>query len=138
MKRTFTSVISQTITESKRVIYLVLKQKPLPQQILDNVREEAEKRFEIFIKEKLSILNSVKPDDPENFIKCFMLRGIILILDQMYQERHIKLSQKDKETIKQLFENGHIINNEKETKFNLPMQEENFNEKKYYYYPLDK
>ena len=50
MKRTLPSVISQTITESKRVIYLVLKQKLLPQQILDNVREEAEKRFEIFIK----------------------------------------------------------------------------------------
>ena len=126
MKRTFNSVISQTITKSKRAIYLVLKEKPLPQQILDNVREEAEKRFEIFLKENLPILNSVKPDDPENFIKCFMLRGIILILDQMFKERHIKLSQRDKDTFKQLLENEDIINNEKETKFNPPMQEKNF------------
>ena len=138
MKRVFNSVITQTITDSKKAIYLVLHKKPLPQQILDDIKEEAEKRFEIFLREKLPILNSIKPDDPETFIKCFMLRGLIIILDKMFEERHIKLSQKDKETIKQLFENNGDDKNEKEIKFNLPPEEKNFNEKKYYYYPIYK
>jgi hypothetical protein len=138
MKRVFNSVITQTITDSKKAIYLVLHKKPLPQQILDDIKEEAEKRFEIFLREKLPILNSIKPDDPETFIKCFMLRGLIIILDKMFEERHIKLSQKDKETIKQLFENNCDDKNEKEIKFNPPPEEKNFNEKKYYYYPIYK
>lgn len=138
MKRVFNSVITQTIKDSKKAIYLVLHKKPLPQQILDDIKEEAEKRFEIFLREKLPILNSIKPDDPETFIKCFMLRGLIIILDKMFEERHIKLSQKDKETIKQLFENNCDDKNEKEIKFNLPPEEKNFNEKKYYYYPIYK
>ena len=141
MKRAYTPTITQTETQVKKAIYLVLKQKPLPEQMLDDIREEAERRFEAFMNENLHILNNVRPDDPENFMKCFMLRGLIMILDKMFEERHIKLTQKDKDTIQKIFDNDGEIQNgkekekDKEKKQIPPVPGKNMHENKYPYYP---
>lgn len=141
MRRAHTPTITQTETQVKKAIYLVLKQKPLPEQILDDIREEAERRFEAFMNENLHILNNARPDDPENFMKCFMLRGLIMILDKMFEERHVKLTQKDKDTIQKIFDNDGEIQNgkekekDKEKKQISPVPGKNMHENKYPYYP---
>lgn len=101
----FSPALTQTITEVKEHIYLSLKKKPLIEQILDDVKEEAERRFNIFIQTNLPKLQSLKPEDPQTFLECFLLRGLIKILDKMFKERNVKLSQKDKLEIENIFEN---------------------------------
>lgn len=81
------------MTEVKNYVYLTLKKKPLIEKILDDVKEEAERRFNIFIQSKINFLQSIKPDDPQAFLECFLLRGLIKILDKMFEERNMKLNQ---------------------------------------------
>ena len=50
------SNISQTMTEVKNYVYLTLKKKPLIEKILDDVKEEAERRFNIFIQSKINLM----------------------------------------------------------------------------------
>ncbi len=95
------------MTEVKNYVYLTLKKKPLIEKILDDVKEEAERRFNIFIQSKINFLQSIKPDDPQAFLECFLLRGLIKILDKMFEERNIKLSAKDKFEIESIFEELH-------------------------------
>lgn len=111
------SYISQTLTQMKSATYLVLRSKPLPQQIVEDIEEEAEKRFQIFLKNRLPLLNSIKPENPEKFFSLFLLKGLISILDEMLKERHVLLSERDKNTIKDLFDNQ---NGYEEEKINKP------------------
>ena len=103
----------------------------------DSIRSD----IEAFMNENLHILNNVRPDDPENFMKCFMLRGLIMILDKMFEERHVKLTQKDKDTIQKIFDNDGEIQNgkekekDKEKKQIPPVPGKNMHENKYPYYP---
>ena len=111
------SYISQTLTQMKSATYLVLRSKPLPQQIVEDIEEEAEKRFQIFLKNRLPLFNSIKPENPEKFFSLFLLKGLISILDEMLKERHVLLSERDKNTIKDLFDNQ---NGYEEEKINKP------------------
>ncbi len=114
----FSSTITQTSYKVKEYIYLVLKKKPFIQQIFDDVKEEADKRFNLLIQTKINLLQGVKPDNPQTFLECFLLRGLIKILDQMFLERNIKLSEKDKLELEKDFGNYSDIK-KKEDKKNL-------------------
>ena len=74
----FSSTITQTSYKVKEYIYLVLKKKPFIQQIFDDVKEEADKRFNLLIQTKINLLQGVKPDNPQTFLECFLLRGLPL------------------------------------------------------------
>ena len=113
------SYISQTVTQIKNATYLVLRRKPLPQQIVEDIEGEVEKRFQIFLNQKLPLLNSIQPEDPERFLAAFLLRGLISILDEMLKERNVLLSERDKNTIKDLFDNEKGFEDEKRPKFVL-------------------
>lgn len=112
----FSSTITQTSYKVKEYIYLVLKKKPFIQQIFDDVKEEADKRFNLFIQTKINLLQGVKPDNPQTFLECFLLRGLIQILDQMFLERNIKLSEKDKLELEKDFANYSDIKKNEDNK----------------------
>ena len=94
---------SAIINKVKKNIYLILKKKPLPEQIMDDLQEEVEKRFLYFINSKREQLENIKPEDPEEFYECFLLKAMINILEEMLKEKQINLSEKDKQTLKDLF-----------------------------------
>ena len=100
----YPSCVTQTIQRGRTTLYLVLKEKPLIEKILGDVKEEAEKRFNAFIQSNIPLLQSLNPDDPLKFLECFLLRGLIKILDEMFAERNVKLSLKDKNEINSIFE----------------------------------
>lgn len=101
----FSPIVSRTMTQVKEYVYLTLKKKPLIEQILDDIHEEAERRFQILVKQKLPELKNIKPENPQTFLECFLLRALIKILDEMFEERNIKLSLNDKNELKNIFEN---------------------------------
>lgn len=120
----FSSTITRTMTEVKRYIYLSLRKKPLVEQILDDIEEEAEERLKILVKQKLPFLQKCKPEDPQAFLENFLLRGFIHILDDMLKERSIKLSMKDKQELENIFEEekvkGQNLKNDKGYHKNIP------------------
>jgi hypothetical protein len=101
----FSPSISRTMTQVKEYVYLTLKKKPLIQQILDDVSDEAEKKFQNLVQQKLPALNAIKPENPQRFLECFLLRALIKILDEMFEERNVKLSLNDKNELENIFEN---------------------------------
>ena len=60
------------------------------------MEREIEKRFQNFLNNKLSSINSKKFDDPENSLKYIMLKEIINILNDLYNEKMIRISGSDK------------------------------------------
>lgn len=101
----FSPTISRTMTQVKEYVYLALKKKPLIQQILDDVRDEAEKKFQNLVQQKLPALKKMKPENPQCFLECFLLRALIKILDEMFEERNVKLTLNDKNELENIFEN---------------------------------
>lgn len=101
----YQSIIWNNKKKGKKALYLVLKRKPLIEEIIESVEEEVEKRFSEFINKKSEELSRLKPDNPEEFYKCVLLRALIKILDKMLEEYSVGLTDKDKNTLKDIFEN---------------------------------
>lgn len=100
-----TQVSYEMVQKGKKAIYLVLKKKSFIDEILESLQEEVEKRFMNFLNKKREEMNRLKPDNPDEFFKCYLLRALIKILDKMFKEYHINLSDKDKNILKDIFEN---------------------------------
>jgi hypothetical protein len=91
------------INKGRKTLYLILKGKPLPEQIMDDLREQVEKRYLDFINSKRKLLETIKPEDPEEFYECFLLKAMITVLEEMLKEKKINLTEKDRQTLKDVF-----------------------------------
>ena len=103
MNSNFSQTITQIIVKGKNALYLVLKKKPLPIEILEALAAEVEIRYESFLSQKLPLLKNIKPDNPEQFYECFLIRSMIEVLKQMLKEKKINLSEKDLNTFELIF-----------------------------------
>ena len=103
MNSNFSQAITQIIVKGKSALYLVLKKKPLPIEILEALAAEVEIRYEKFLNQKLPLLKNIKPDNPEQFYECFLIRAMIEVLKQMLKEKKINLSEKDLNTFELIF-----------------------------------
>ena len=103
MNSNFSQAITQIIVKGKSALYLVLKKKPLPIEILEALSAEVEIRYEKFLNQKLPLLKNIKPDNPEQFYECFLIRAMIEVLKQMLKEKKINLSEKDLNTFELIF-----------------------------------
>ena len=101
--QSFSQTMTQVIEKGKQSLYLVLKKKPLPEEIYDNLKNEAEERFIKFVQQKKPLLEQMKPENPELFFECFLIKAMIHILRQMLKERKIALSEKDLSTFDTIF-----------------------------------
>ena len=107
MKQNFNNNYSQTVTcvEEKFIkkthekLYLVLKKKGLAEQIIEKISEESEKRIKEYLMKILPKLNEMHFDNPEEALETLMLKQMIKILDDMYKERLLLLSEKDKQLL---------------------------------------
>ena len=52
----------------------------------------------------------MKPENPELFFECFLIKAMIHILRQMLKERKIALSEKDLSTFDTIFNNDKPMN----------------------------
>ena len=101
---TFSQTLTNIINKGKTALYLVLEKKPLPIEIIESLKTEVEVRFGIFIEQKKPLLQKIQPDDPEQFLECFLIRAKIEVLKQMLIEKKIKLSEKDLKTFDLIFQ----------------------------------
>ena len=134
-----TKLFDKTQGKVKKVIYIVLKKKPLHKEIIEEIESKLEyKMSELFLKFEPK-LKQAKFENIEQSLKYIILKGLILNLQKELEENKINLSEKDKNTINELYNhdndiyenhinedesenenNNEIINNEKknETWFN--------------------
>jgi hypothetical protein len=108
--QSFSQTMTQVIEKGQQSLYLVLKKKPLPEEIYDNLKNEAEERFIKFVQQKKPLLEQMKPENPELFFECFLIKAMIHILRQMLKERKIALSEKDLSTFDTIFNNDKPMN----------------------------
>ena len=124
MKQNFNNNYSQTVTcvEEKFIkkthekLYLVLKKKGLAEQIIEKIGEESEKRLKEFLIKILPKLNEMHFDNPEEALETLMLKQMIKILDDMYKERLLILSEKDKQLLFEHLEKKDDAEEKKEDK----------------------
>ena len=124
MKQNFNNNYSQTVTcvEEKFIkkthekLYLVLKKKGLAEQIIEKIGEESEKRLKEFLMKILPKLNEMHFDNPEEALETLMLKQMIKILDDMYKERLLLLSEKDKQLLFEHLEKKDDVEEKKEDK----------------------
>ena len=100
----FSQTITQIISKGKAAIHLVLRKKPLPVEIIEGLKAEVEIRFGKFIELKKPLLKNINPDNPEQFLDCFLIRAMIEVLKQMLFEKKISLSEKDLKTFELIFQ----------------------------------
>ena len=128
--QTFTQTITKVIDKSKKVIYLILKKKPLHEEIYENLQCEAEERFKKFVEKKKPLLQQIQPENPEVFFECFLIKAMINILKQMLEEKKIKLTEKDLNLFDNVFENDKLNNeNPKKNDCENKKEEDNLNQK---------
>lgn len=104
----FSQTVTEVINKGKQAINIVLQQKPIHIEIYDNLENEVEKRFKNFVDRKLPLLKEIKPQNPEIFYECFLIRSMIEVLKQMLEERKVMLSENDKNLFKLIFSNDKI------------------------------
>lgn len=113
--RTITLLEQNIIPTTKTRLYLVLRQKGFQDQIIENVKEEVEKRLSKRMNDLIPKLENIQFDDPVESLKYIILKEVINILDELSKEKMIKLNEKDKEIIFNLMNKGD--EKENETKF---------------------
>jgi ribosomal protein S17E len=84
------------IEKGKKKLYLVLKKKKsFGEEIVEELEKEINNRLAAYIKKKLAKLMEIKPDNPENFLKNFLLTSYIKILKALIEKYNIQLTEKD-------------------------------------------
>jgi len=101
---TITDYEKKILKKGKNALYLVLRQKTFPDQIIDELKIEVEKRFKNFLMNIAPKLNNIKLENKENGLKYILIKGLINILNQMFNERMITLSDKDRNIVKEIFD----------------------------------
>jgi hypothetical protein len=108
------------IKEKKEKLYLVLKKKNFGEEIVEEIFEEANKRFKEYIKSKIGKLLKINPNDKEKFIRYFLVSAYIKVLTILSKEYNFNLSKKDNSII------NDIYNSENEKKKDNNLYEDEF------------
>ena len=97
------NVKKDIIEKGKKKLYLVLKKKKsFGEEIVEELEKEINNRLAAYIKKKLTKLMEIKPDNPENFLKLFLLSSYIKILKALLEKYNIQLTEKDIEIVEDI------------------------------------
>lgn len=91
------------IKEKKEKLFLVLKKKNFGEEIVEEIFEEANKRFKEYIKSKIGKLLKLNPDDKEKFIRYFLISAYIKVLTILSKEYNFNLSKNDNLIINEIY-----------------------------------
>jgi hypothetical protein len=111
---TLTSIVECAKEKAKKVLYLVLIKKPLSVKALEKINKKIELKLNKFLDKIIPKLEKIKPKEKEKFLKYMMLKATLNILDKIMKENYMELSEKDKITAKNIFENSNKDFNEAE------------------------
>lgn len=107
--QTFKGMVSQTATQTmqkgKQILHLVLRKKPLTEEVLEELEKEVSDRMIKFINRIMPKLENTKFENPEQAIKVILLKGLIKILKKLVAEYQKELSPEDQEFVNQIFAN---------------------------------
>jgi len=101
--RTLTKLIETSKKQGKKILHLVLKQKPLSKETVDNLSEEIEKRLSAFFIKIIPKMEQLKPNEPETFLKYLVLQGVLKILENIMKKSYLSLSENDKKSVEIMF-----------------------------------
>ena len=110
------------IKEKKEKLFLVLKKKNFGEEIVEEIFEEANKRFKEYIKSKIGKLLKSNPDDKEKFLRYFLISAYIKVLTILSKKYKFNLSEKDKGVINEIYNSENEEkkdNNENDKKENI-------------------
>lgn len=97
------NVKKDIIEKGKKKLYLVLKKKKsFGEEIVEELEKEINNRLAGYIKKKLPKLMEIKPDDPDTFLKLFILSSYIKILKALLEKYNIQLTEKDIEIVEDI------------------------------------
>lgn len=97
------NVKKDIIEKGKKKLYLVLKKKKsFGEEIVEELEKEINNRLAAYIKKKLPKLMEIKPDNPDNFLKLFLLSSYIKILKALLEKYNIQLTEKDIEIVEDI------------------------------------
>ena len=97
------NVKKDIIEKGKKKLYLVLKKKKsFGEEIVEELEKEINNRLAGYIKKKLPKLREIKPDNPDNFLKLFLLSSYIKILKALLEKYNIQLTEKDIEIVEDI------------------------------------
>lgn len=119
--KTITLLEKKIINNGNKAFYLVLKKKDFADEIIDNLKDEVEKRFHNFIREITPKLEKLNFEDPETSLKYLLIKGLIKILNNMEKEKSLNLSEEDRKIINDIFKEDD----------NKDSDDENKNQKKF-------
>ena len=97
--QTITVLEENIIKKSRNTLHLVLRQRGFADDIIDSINNEVEKRLQQYLNKIASKMDSMNFDNPEESIKCLLLKKIIEILEEMSKEKIANLSEEDKKLI---------------------------------------
>jgi len=97
------NVKKDIIEKGKKKLYLVLKKKKsFGEEIVEELEKEINNRLAAYIKKKLPKLMEIKPDNPDNFLKLFLLSSYFKILKALLEKYNIQLTEKDIEIVEDI------------------------------------
>ena len=97
--QTITVLEENIIKKSRNTLHLVLRQRGFADDIIDSINNEVEKRLQQYLNKIASKMDNMNFDNPEESIKCLLLKKIIEILEEISKEKIANLSEEDKKLI---------------------------------------
>jgi hypothetical protein len=101
--RTLTTLIETSKKQGRKILHLVLKQKPLSKETVENLTEEIEKRLGAFFIKIAPKLEQMKPNEPETFLKYLLLQGVLKILENIMKKSYLSLTEEDKKAVERIY-----------------------------------
>lgn len=101
--RTLTTLIETSKKQGRKILYLVLKKKPLSKETVENLTEEIEKRLGAFFIKIAPKLEQMKPNEPETFLKYLLLQGVLKILENIMKKSYLSLTEEDKKAVERIY-----------------------------------
>ena len=128
---TLTRLKTYTIEAGKKTLYLVLKKKPLPVEIMEKLNKDFQKILEKYVDKIIPDLIKLNPKNPEKMLQYISLQITLKILDKIINESYFFLSEKDRILAEKIYNLGierEKQNQDKEKIIDDNQQDENINE----------
>lgn len=97
-----TQIETSSIKKSREILYIVLKEKPISEEVKQELEREIENRLVKFIQSISPKLQNMYFENKEQSLKVIILRGLINILQKMIEEHKMQLSESDQKALQEI------------------------------------
>ena len=97
-----TQIETSSIKKSKEILYIVLKEKPISEEVKQELEIEIENMLVKFIQSISPKLQNMYFENKEQSLKVIILKGLINILQKMIEEHKMQLSESDQKALQDI------------------------------------